>query len=195
MHISEGILSGGVLIAGWAGTCAGAAVGLKRTDTAKIVRTALISSAFFLASLVHVKIGPGSAHLLLIASMGLILGWSVFPAVLVALLLQALLFGFGGLLVLGVNTLVMAGSALCVYLAFGRSVHGRLGAVIAFLAGMSGVILAALFAGVCLTLCDEGFMNAAKVLVIAHVPVALIEGAVTAFLVSWLKRAAPEFLS
>ena len=193
MHISEGILSGGVLIAGWAGTCAGVAIGLKRTDP--VVRTAMISSAFFLASLVHVKIGPGSAHLLLIAPMGLILGWSVFPAVLVALLLQALLFGFGGLLVLGVNTLVMAGSALCVYLAFGRAVRERGSLVMAFLAGMSGVLLAAVFAGTCLALSGEGFMNAAKILVAAHIPVALIEGAFTAFLVSWLKKAAPEFLS
>jgi cobalt/nickel transport system permease protein len=191
MHISEGILSGGVLLAGWAGTLAGTAIGLKRTDTAKIVRTALISSAFFLASLVHVKIGPASAHLLLIAPMGLVLGWSVFPAVLVALLLQALLFGFGGLLVLGVNTLVMAGAALCVYLMFGRAAN----AVMTFLAGVSGVMLAAIFAGVCLALSDEGFVNAAKVLVTAHIPVALIEGAFTAFLVSWLRKAAPEFLS
>lgn len=195
MHISDGILSGGLLLAGWAGTCAGVAIGLKRTDTSKIVRTALISSAFFLASLVHVKIGPGSAHLLLIAPMGLVLGWSVFPAVLVALLLQALLFGFGGLLVLGVNTLVMAGSALCVYLAFGRAVRERGSLLNAFLAGMSGVILAAIFAGVSLALSDEGFINVAKVIAVAHIPVALIEGAVTAFMVSWLKRAAPEFLS
>ena len=158
------------------------------------MRTALLSSAFFLASLVNVKIGPSSTHLSLIAPMGLVLGSAVFPAVLVALMLQALLFGFGGLLVLGVNTLVMAGSALCVYALFGkRSRSGSL--VMSFLAGVCGVMFAALFAGLCLAVSDTGFMNAAKILVVAHVPVALVEGAVTAFLVSWLKRAAPEFLS
>ncbi|MBQ7156051.1 MAG: cobalt transporter CbiM [Synergistaceae bacterium] len=195
MHISEGILSGGVLIAGWAVTCAGVGVGLKRTDPAKIVRTALLASAFFLASLVHVKIGPGSAHLLLIAPMGIILGWAVFPAVLAALMLQALLFGFGGLLVLGVNTMVMAGSALAVYGVFGRAVRERGSLAMAFIAGVSGVMLAAVFAGICLALSDSGFVNAAKILAVAHIPVALIEGAVTAFLVAWLKKAAPEFLS
>ena len=194
MHISEGVLSGSVLIAGWAGTVAGTALGLKRTDPAKIVRTALLSSAFFLASLVNVKIGPSSTHLSLIAPMGLVLSYAVFPAVLVALMLQALLFGFGGLLVLGVNTLVMAGSALCVYALFGK--RARAGSlVMSFLAGVCGVMFAALFAGLCLAVSDAGFMNAAKILVVAHVPVALVEGAVTAFLVSWLKRAAPEFLS
>ena len=193
MHISEGILSGGVLIAGWAVTCAGVGVGLKRTDPAKIVRTALLSSAFFLASLVHVKIGPSSTHLTFIAPMGLILGWGVFPAVMVALLLHALLFGFGGLLVLGVNTFIMAGAGLSMYLLFGRRVRAGSN-VLAFVAGAGGVILAAVFAGICLALSDEGFMNAAKLLVIAHVPVAGIEGLVTTFLFVWLRKSAPEFL-
>ena len=191
MHISEGILSGGVLLAGWAGTAAGVALGLKRTEPEKIVRTAMLSSAFFLASLVHVKIGPGSAHLLLIAPMGLILGQAVFPAVLAALLLQAVLFGFGGLLVLGVNTLVMAGSALAVHAIFGKSK----GLVMWFIAGFSGVIIAAVTAGIFLAASDAGFLNAAKILVAAHIPVAVIEGVFTAFLMSWLRRAAPEFLS
>ncbi|MBQ3764179.1 MAG: energy-coupling factor ABC transporter permease, partial [Synergistaceae bacterium] len=66
MHISEGILSGGMLAAGWAGSIAGISYGLKKTDTSKIVQTALISSAFFLASLVNVRIGPSSTHLSLL---------------------------------------------------------------------------------------------------------------------------------
>ena len=193
MHISEGVLSGSVLIAGWAGTATGVALGLRRTDPAKIVRTALLSSAFFLASLVHVKIGPSSTHLTFIAPMGLILGWGVFPAVMVALLLHALLFGFGGLLVLGVNTFIMAGAGLSMYLLFGRRVRAGSN-VLAFVAGAGGVILAAVFAGICLALSDEGFMNAAKLLVIAHVPVAGIEGLVTTFLFVWLRKSAPEFL-
>ena len=121
MHISEGILSGSVLIAGWAGSMAGISYGLKKTEPEKIVRTALISSAFFLASLVNVRIGPSSTHLTLLAPMGLILGSSVVPAVFVALLLQAVLFHFGGLLVLGVNTFVMAFSAFTTNLIFESS--------------------------------------------------------------------------
>ena len=196
MHISEGILSMGVLLAGWAGTSAGVAVGLKRTDSSKIVRTALISSAFFLASLVNIRIGPSSTHLTLLAPMGLILGWGVFPAVLVALTLQAVLFHFGGLVVLGVNTFIMGASALSVYLVFGRAVReSKRGAVLSFLAGSLAVVLAAGLAGVSLAMTDPNFLNAAKVLIIAHIPLAIIEGAVTVFMVSWLKRSAPEFLS
>ncbi|MBR1485848.1 MAG: energy-coupling factor ABC transporter permease, partial [Synergistaceae bacterium] len=120
MHISEGVLSTQILIAGWAGTCAGVALGLKKISDYKIVRTALLSSAFFLASLVNIKIGPSSTHLSFIAPMGLILGYGAFPAIFVALLLQAILFNFGGFLVLGANTFAMAFPALFVYLIFGK---------------------------------------------------------------------------
>lgn len=199
MHISEGILSGNVLLAGWAGTSAGIAWGLHKTDTTKIVRTALISSAFFLASLVNVRIGPSSTHLSLLAPMGLILGHSVFPAVFIALLLQALLFHFGGLLVLGANTFIMGISSLSVYILFGKAIrecrNRYLVISMLFIAGALAVMIGAGLSGICLGLSDNNFLSAAKLLVIAHIPLALIEGIVTAFMIMWLKKAAPEFLS
>ncbi len=199
MHISEGILSGSVLIAGWAGSITGISYGLKKTEPAKIIRTALISSAFFLASLVNIRIGPSSTHLSLLAPMGLILGHSVFPAVFVALLLQALLFHFGGLLVLGANTFIMASSALAGYIIFGRAIREGTGKIrvmtFSFMAGAFSVIMGACMAGVMMWLSDSNFAGAVKLLLAAHVPLALIEGAVTSFLVMWLKKSAPEFLS
>ena len=199
MHISEGVLSGGILAACWAGTCAGISVGLKKTETEKIVRTALLSSAFFLASLVNVKIGASSTHLSFSAPMGLILGWGVFPAVFTALLLQAILFHFGGLLVLGANTFVMAFAALITYIIFGKSIREKNNKIfimiISFFAGAFAVMLGASLAGALLGLTDRNFWVAVKLLLIAHVPLAVIEGAVTAFLISWLKKASPEFLS
>ena len=199
MHISEGILSGSMLLTGWVGTCAGVAYGLRKTDTGKITRTALLSSAFFLASLVNVKIGPSSTHLSFLAPMGLILGPGVFPAMFVALLLQALLFQFGGLLVLGANTFIMAGAALCVNLMFGRVIRESENRIVvmslAFLSGALAVLLAACMAGAFLFMSDANFLTAAKVLVIAHMPLALIEGLVTCFMIAWLKKSAPEFLS
>lgn len=199
MHISEGILSGGVLALGWAGTIAGVSFGLKKTNPGKIIQTALISSAFFLASLVNVRIGPSSTHLTLLAPMGLILGHAVFPAVIVALLLQALLFGFGGILVLGVNSFVMGFSSLVTYIIFGRLIRESSGRVkvitLSFMAGAFAVMMAAVIAGIFLMMTDSNFAGAVKILLIAHLPVAVVEGIVTAFLVMWLKKSAPEFLS
>ena len=195
MHISEGILSGGVLIAGWAGTLAGVSVGLKKTNPDKIVKVALLSSAFFLASLVNVKIGPSSTHLSLLAPMGLILGWAAFPAILVALLLQAVLFHFGGLLVLGVNAFIMGFSAVSVYLLFGEKIRGTGSKIYSFIAGALAVMIAALLVGLSLGLTDGNFLTAAKLIILVHLPLSLIEGLATMFIISWLKRVSPEFLS
>ena len=199
MHISEGILSGGVLAVGWAGTIAGVSFGLKKTNPDRIIQTALISSAFFLASLVNVRIGPSSTHMTLLAPMGLILGHAVFPAVIVALMLQALLFGFGGILVLGVNTFVMGFASLVTYIIFGRMIRessGRYRVIaLSFMAGAFAVIIGAVMAGIFLMMTDSNFSGAVKILLIAHIPVAVVEGIVTAFLVMWLKKSAPEFLS
>ena len=195
MHISEGILSGGVLIAGWAGTLAGVSVGLKKTNPDKIVKVALLSSAFFLASLVNVKIGPSSTHLSLLAPMGLILGWAAFPAILVALLLQAVLFHFGGLLVLGVNAFIMGFSAVSVYLLFREKIRGTGSKIYSFIAGALAVMIAALLVGLSLGLTDGNFLTAAKLIILVHLPLSLIEGLATMFIISWLKRVSPEFLS
>lgn len=198
MHISEGVLSGAALSIGWAGTIACTAIGLRKTDANKIVRTALISSAFFLASLVNIRIGPSSTHLSLLAPVGLILGWSSFPAMLIALLLQAVLFHFGGLLVLGANTFIMGLPALIVHVMFGKMIRSEsriFSGVIAFIAGMLAVMMGAVLAGVFLGISDRNFLEAAKLLFYAHIPLSLIEGAVTSFMIMFLKKTSPEFLS
>ena len=198
MHISEGILSGSALIAGWSGTAVGLAVGLKALKSEKLVRTALLSSAFFLASLINIKVGAASTHLTLIAPMGIVLGWSVFPAVFVALLLQAVLFQFGGLVVLGVNVLDMALPGLIVYIIFGRSIKNGtnkfLTSALSFLAGALAVMVGALMLSTFLYATDNNFLSMAEILLLAHIPLALIEGIITLFFIAWLKRSAPDFL-
>ena len=47
MHLSEGILSGPVLLSGAALAAAGTAVGLKQLDYDRIARTGILSAAFF----------------------------------------------------------------------------------------------------------------------------------------------------
>ena len=199
MHISEGVLSAGMLAFGWAGTIAGVSYGLRKTDPDKIIKTALISSAFFLASLVNVRIGPSSTHLTLLAPMGLILGEAVFPAVFVALLLQAVLFGFGGIVVLGANTFIMGSASFITHIIFGRLIRESSGRfrvmILSFMAGAFAVVIGACLVGIFLMMTDGNFSGAVKVLLTAHIPVAIIEGCVTSFLIIWLKKSAPEILS
>lgn len=196
MHISEGVLPPSVLLGGAVLTVIGTALGLRRIDWDRIMTVALLAAAFFVASLIHVPIGPVSAHLVLNGLIGVILGWACFPAIVVALLLQALLFQFGGLLVLGVNAFNMAlPPVICHYL-FRRALTGtatpRTGA--AFACGFLSVLMSASLTALSLALAGEGFIPVAQSLLVAHLPVMVVEGCITALVVSFLLRVRPEVL-
>jgi len=196
MHISEGVLSGPVLISGGALAAVGTAVGLKKLDYDRIARAGLMSAAFFVASLIHVPIGPSSVHLILNGIVGLMLGWGAFPAIVVALVLQGVLFQFGGLTTLGVNTMIMAGPAVaCAYL-FGPLVHGRRGIALtaAFACGFVSILLGAVVAGAALMFTEENFLEVTLLIITAHIPVMVIEGLMTVFCVAFFRRVQPELL-
>lgn len=194
MHISEGVLSVPILATGAALAAAGVFVGLKKIENDRLVSVAILSAAFFVGSLIHIPIGPASAHLILNGLLGAVLGWASFPAILVGLLLQAVLFQYGGLTVLGVNTFDMAAPAVLCSLLCGPLLRrtGKARAIGAFLCGSLSVLLAALFTASALALTDEGFVQAAMTLVLAHVPVMLLEGGFTVLVVGYLSKAMPE---
>jgi len=198
MHISEGVLSAPVLITGAALTAAGVGFGLKKMDYEKIPEVAVLSSAFFVASLIHIPVGPSSVHLVLNGLIGLLLGWSAFPAILVGLTLQAILFQFGGFTTLGVNTFNMAFPAIISFYLFhlfaGKSLeHSRL-IFSGFFCGATSVLGSALLVALSLISTGEAFLPAAKLIVLAHIPVMSIEGIITAAVLSFLKKVKPELL-
>jgi len=197
MHISEGVLSVPVLVAGAAAGAAGVAIGLRKLDYERVPRVAVLASAFFVASLIHVPIGPSNVHLVLNGLVGLVLGWAAFPAILIALLLQAVLFGFGGLTSLGVNLVIMAVPALLCHLALSRWLRSARGPVVFLLgagAGVLGIVGGCvLLAGALLTT-GQAFARVAQLALVAHGPVAIIEGAVTGAVVVFLRQVRPELL-
>jgi cobalt/nickel transport system permease protein len=196
MHISEGILSGPVLISSAALAAAGTAVGLKKLDYDQIAKAGMLSSAFFVASLIHVPIGPSNAHLILNGLVGILLGWAAFPAILVALILHGVFFQFGGITTLGVNTIIMALPAVLCYLIFGRLIHmsSRTAAAAAFACGLLSVLLSGLIVGLALIFTEENFLEVSGIIIAAHIPVMIIEGIVTAACVTFLRKVRPEML-
>ena len=197
MHISEGVLSASVLASGMALTAVGTTVGLKKLDYDRIPQVAILSAAFFVASLVHVPIGPSNVHLILNGLMGVFLGWVAFPAILVGLILQALLFHYGGLTSLGVNTMIMALPAVICFYAFRYGIRSKKTVVSmssSFLCGLVGILLSGLLLALSLVFAGEHFIGVAKLVVVAHLPIMVIEGLVTAFAVKFLKRVKPEML-
>ncbi len=198
MHISEGVLSPAVLIGGAAFTAAGIAVGLKNIEQKDIPTLGILSAAFFVATLVHVPVGPVSAHLILNGMVGLLLGWKAFPVIFIGAALQALLFQYGGITTLGVNTFNMAFPAVICYVLFGwgATSASRQTVVIitAFCTGFFAVMISAILVGFSLFLTGEAFLPAAQLIVVAHLPVMVIEGVLTAACILFLKKTRPELL-
>lgn len=197
MHISEGVLSGPVLISGMALTAAGTAVGLKKLDYDRIAHAGILSASFFVASLIHVPVGPSSVHLVLNGIVGLLLGWAAFPAILVALTLQAVFFQYGGITAIGVNTLNMAGPAVLCHYVFGFLIYKKrpIAMAGAFGCGFFSVFFGAAMLGISLIFTEENFWKLSSMIILVHLPVMIIEGIVTVFCVEFIKKVQPSMLA
>lgn len=211
MHIPDGILPVSVALSGYAAAGGMTWFSLNRikkkfkNPRELIPRASLLTAAFFAASLVHIPVPPTSVHLILSGLMGIILGWFAFPAILVGLFFQAVMFQHGGLTTMGINACLMGIPALLAGVLFRtrrffgadrRVVNGLL----AFLGSFLSMVLAALSAALLLiyTIPAQLDVTAEKAAIItlagAHLPIALIEGVFTALVVLFLLRVKPELL-
>lgn len=195
MHIVDGALSNPVVIGGAVAAAGGIAMGLRSLDLDRIPTAGVLSASFFVASLIHVPIGPSSVHLILNGMAGLLLGWAAFPALFVGLLLQAVFFGFGGLTVLGINTLNIALPAVLAGLVFGRLIaHGSplQGAIWGGVGGAFAIAATTGMVAFSLALSGDAFLPAAKLVFFAHIPVMAIEAILTGFAVLLARKVKPE---
>lgn len=271
VHISDNVLAPSWLLGGFVLTAILLWLGTRRLRDEEIPRIAILTAAFFVSSLIHIKIPSTSIHLLLTGLVGIVLGVRSVLAIFVGLALQAILVGHGGYFSLGVNTCVMTVPALFSWILFhalhaiawlrtsvGRSLLVGIGAVVWF---MSGVYSVTLIANTSITqlddaalalanarICDFWFVGAAMVfavavvfaesyventpefpmglligelsvlatvalncivliaggetnwplppliLVVAHLPFAVVEGVILGFVVGFLARVKPEML-
>lgn len=196
-HIPDAVLSAPVLLTGALVTAGLLAVALRRLDYERLPQTAVLSAAFFVSSLISIPLGPSSVHLLLNGLMGLLLGWMAVPAIFVALLLQAVFFGFGGVLVLGVNAMNMALPALICALVL----RPRLPCAspkglfwIGATAGAAGVLLTASAVASSLGLSGKPFVPAAEAVILIYLPLAAVEALITGVILRFLARVSPELL-
>jgi cobalt/nickel transport system permease protein len=85
---------------------------------------------------------------------------------------------------------------LCHYL-FGRGIghkHSGVAMALAFACGFFAILLSSLLLALCLIFTGESFLQAAKILVLAHLPVMVLEGVVVAFCLAFLMKVKPELL-
>lgn len=211
MHIPDGILPVSVALGGYAAAGGMTWFSLNRikkkfkNPRELIPRASLLTAAFFVASLIHVPVPPTSVHLILSGLMGVILGWFAFPAILVGLFFQAVMFQHGGLTTMGINACLMGIPALLAGVLFRtrrylgadrRVINGLLAFLGSFLAMMLGALAAALF--LIYTIPAQLDVAAERAAIItlagAHLPVALLEGVFTAMVVLFLLRVKPDLL-
>lgn len=195
MHISEGILKPEILLIGaglslwmtfWAFKL------LKNEDIPKI---AVLSALFFLASFIHIPIGPSSVHLILGGIVGALLGLQAFIAIFVALLLQGVLFGFGGLSTLGVNLFNLAFPTLISFFLFKIHLQHRWQKYLLwFLIGFLPLLLSAILLSTTLSLNGDVFHSAAQLIMMSYFPLMVIEGFITLFTFRFIEKVSPFIL-
>jgi cobalt/nickel transport system permease protein len=207
MHISDGVLSAPVLAVGWIITAVFIALAIrwskkKGIEVEVIPKLSVMAAVFFVVCLVHIPIGPTCVHFILAGLLGIILGILAYPAIFIGLVLQAFLFQFGGITTIGVNTVNVGIPALIAYVIFQRGMKSELlssrggfsAGVFGAIAGGVAVLMVAVFTAGALIASGEEFTGVATALVVAHIPVMIIEAIVIGFIVTFLVRVKPEVI-
>ena len=194
-HISDGVLSPEVLAAGWLITIIILAITLKKTNIEEIPKLSVVTAAFFVASLIHFPVGPTSVHLILNGLVGVIMGRLAYLSIFTGIVLQAFLFGHGGVTVIGVNTIDMGLPAFIAYGIFkiGKKLNINI-SVLGGFAGGIGVFFALILTAVMLITTGEEFTTVAKLFIISHTPIIIIEAIIVASVVGFLVKVKPEII-
>jgi cobalt/nickel transport system permease protein len=191
VHISDGVLNPYIWVSGYVITSIILFFTLRKIRAEDIPRISIVTSAFFIASLIHVPIGVSSAHLILNGLMGILLGIYSYPSVFVGLLLQAILFQHGGITTLGINTVDMGIPALIAY----RLYRIKPNPITAGLCCGLAVFLAVFLTSLMLMLSGEEFYETSILLFVSHIPIAIVEGLISAFVVATLLKVKREVVA
>ncbi|HVP92158.1 MAG TPA: energy-coupling factor ABC transporter permease [Acidobacteriota bacterium] len=208
MHIPDGFLSLPVFITAFVITIIFWAISFKKiklTDK-QVPIMGLLTALFFAAMMMNYPIvGGTTAHLLGGASIGLILGpFAGCISITIILVLQALLFGDGGITTLGANVLNMGVIGVFVpcalFLLMNKMLKGTDKKLyfMLFVSAFVGDVLAAIAAGTELGLSQPTFQYGLSVAVpamaINHSIIGVAEGIVTMILIGTLLKLRPDVL-
>lgn len=198
VHLSDGVIADEWVAAGWAGFAVLLLVAAWGLREEQVPRIGVLSAAFFVGSSYHIPLAlvPTSVHLILNGLVGAGRGRRAPLAILVGLLLQKLLVSHGGLTTIGLNGCVVGIPAVLAGWCY--PVLRRLG-VPAFVRGVllgGGAVAAAAVLNFLLLLFGgkEDWDTLAKVVLLAHVPVVILEGLMLGVIVSYLEKVKPEML-
>ncbi|MCW7076302.1 cobalt transporter CbiM [Methanosarcinales archaeon] len=197
VHISDGVLQPQVWISGFIITGLIIVWTLTKMRVEDVPKLSVVTAAVFVASLIHFPVGPTSVHLVLNGFAGVMLGIFAYPAIFIALILQAVLFQHGGITTIGINAINMGVPAL---LAAGIFRYGmkfdlkNKETIFGAIAGGIGVAGAVLLLSIELLSLGEAFETVTVFVAVAHIPVIVIEAVFTGALAGFLAKVKPEIL-
>ena len=193
MHISDGVLSPEIIIPANIVASVLSAYLIYRLNAKDIPKISCMSAIFFVASFIHVPLGPTSIHLILSGLVGAFLGINATIAILIALFLQALFFGYGGISVLGVNLLILALPAVLgrYFLNLSFKAYQK---VCWFLAGFTPILLSALALSGVLVLNGREFLAVAGLALASNFALMIIEGIISLFGIGFIFKVNKDLL-
>jgi len=206
MHIPDGFLSAGVAAATWTGAAFSLAWALRSeerlADHAPSGTLGALAAFVFAGQLVNVPLLPGtSGHLVGGTLAAAIVGpWRGLVVMAVVLAVQALLFQDGGITAFGANLLAMGGAGALGGHAVGACVARLWPGVRGLVAGaVIGAFVATLVgaAFIAVALAASGLYPAAAALPVMlsfHVPIALVEAALTGAILATVVRWRPDIV-
>ena len=200
MHISEGILKAEIIIPAAVAAGVWVAYLLYRLNFKDIPKIACMSAIFFVASFIHIPLGPTAIHLVLGGLVGAFLGVNAIIAIFVGLLLQAFFFGYGGISVLGVNLLMIAVPTIFaryfVKLSFKEQKYQKIYRYICwFLVGFIPLLCSSLILSGVLVLNGKEFLAISGLALAANFPLMIVEGIISLFAISFIYRVNKELLN
>ncbi len=211
MHMADALISpavGGTMWAATAGLTAYSAKKLKNhLDEHQVPLMGVLGAFIFAAQMINFTIPAtgSSGHLAGGMILAILLGpYAAFLTIASVITIQALFFADGGLLALGCNIINMGGFACFIAypliykkLAGARPAKGRilLGAMVASILalqmGAFGVVLETLFSGIS----ELSFASFVLLMLPIHLAIGIVEGLVTAAVVTFVWKAHPEILT
>jgi cobalt/nickel transport system permease protein len=170
-----------------------------RAEKGRVELVTPLAAGIFAAQMLNWPLPGGtSLHFVGGALSGILLGpWLGFLPMFLVLLVQCLLFHDGGITALGANMLNMAIIDVLAGYAVYKLVPQRYKVFGAFLGGWLGITLAGLACGVEIGVSSQlpyGLAVTVPVMAGWHAALGIIEGAITAAVVSYISRRAPHLV-
>jgi cobalt/nickel transport system permease protein len=197
VHLSDGIVSSPWLVGGLVGAGVLLAIASWRLTDEWVPRVGVLTAAFFIGSTIHFKLVFTSVHLVLNGLTGVVLGRRAPLAITIGLALQYLLLAHGGLWTLGVNACIVGLPAVVAGLLFP---HMRRAGIPAFPLGFVlgfGAVGASVGLNFLVLLVGgkEDWETLAQLVLLAHIPVAIVEGLILGVVVRYVEKVKPELLA